>query len=106
MTPISVSSGGCTLTKMEMDLVLRRLRRIVGEVGAECVRRTNDEQGLSNASNDMSAEENHKMLLMRTLYECDAFVGTEVGRKLEEMSDETASVEGLRSYAKRKGWYP
>ena len=105
MAASSTGFGGCTLTKTEMDLVLRRLRRIVGEVGAECLRRSNGQQALSHASNDIDDEENHKMMLIRTLYECDAFAGTEVGRQLEQMCDGTGGVELLRSYAERKGWY-
>lgn len=107
MAPSSTGVGGCTLTTMEMDLVLRRLRRIVGEVGAECMRRSNGQQALPHAaSNDITDdEENHKMLLIRTLYECDAFDGTEVGRHLEQIRDGTDGVELLRSYAERKGWY-
>ena len=103
--PILTGIVGCTLAKAEMELVLRRLRRIVGEVGAECARRTNEEQEPSDASNDSSDEENHKVLLIRTLYECDAFAGTEVGRQLEQTNGGVGSVEMLRSYAERKGWY-
>ena len=78
----------------------------MGEVGAECMRRSNGQQALPHASNDITDdEENHKMLLIRTLYECDAFDGTEVGRHLEQIRDGTDGVELLRSYAERKGWY-
>jgi hypothetical protein len=103
--PISTSIVGCTLAKTEMELVLRRLRRIVREVGAECARRTDGQQEPSHALNDPSDEQHHKVLLIRTLYECDAFAGTEVGRQLEQTSDGVGSVELLRSYAERKGWY-
>ena len=39
---------------------------------------------------------------MRTLYECDAFDGTEVGRQL---ASSAGGMDVLRRYASGKGWY-
>ena len=93
--------GRCVLTKPEMDLVLRRLKRIVNELCTECVHRETD----GHTTTNIVDEENHERLLVRTLYECDAFAGTEVERQLESMGGETGGLGMLRSYAERKGWY-
>ena len=94
--------GGSTLTKTEMELVLRRLRRIVAEVSAECERRSLPQQPDGGDRYDYE-ESDHKTLLVRTLYECDAFQGTEVGRQLEAGGG--AGVDVLRQYGEKRGWY-
>jgi len=91
--------GSSTLTKTEMELVLRRLRRIVAEVGAECERRSTQPHGAVDEDGDL------KTMLVRTLYECDAFQGTEVGRQLETGGGAGVNVDVLRQYAEKMGWY-
>ena len=42
-------------------------------------------------------------LVVRTLYECDAFGGTEVGARL--LASSAGGMDVLRRYASGKGWY-